>query len=793
MQCFSGFEDSLPSQKRTVLIFFGLVVIMMLILSAYSNTLNSPAVLDDTHSFIDEPLVQDFDWNLPAVVALSQSKFGWKRFIPMLTLAHDFRRGQGRLSAFHATNIFIHLLTTLAVFFWARLLLRLIRERWDNKETVDEVLAALAVAGIWSLVPVQTNAVTYIVQRMAALAALFYIISFTAYFYGRLNWLQNCPRKAASYWFIALVFFFVALLSKENSVTLPIMIIVTEELFFYRSFHAWLAAHKKTVSVLAILVLTLIIVVSYKMVPSILASYDRRHFTLGERLLTELRVVVSYISLLLFPWPSRLCLDHHVPLSSSLLMPLSTLFSFLLLLLFAGLSWFWRRRFPILTFGLSWFFLNLMLESSIVALELKFEHRLYLPSSGFYLFLVVGGVICGRFVGVVRDRRFWFASLVTLCAVLSLMTHVRNRDWVDAVRFYEDCETKAPLKPRVHSNLSKAYTAAGFYEKSIAEAEKAIELGVFGYEEYWVAACNITTAYNKQGRKEEAQRRGEVLLHEAPEDAKINAKPIFLRNLAMIYLNNGEYQKAYDVLYSAIDLLKQTDLPYLPAVEKSMLILLEKARLKSDDLTLEKLGFADREKSTVMMLMAKIFLELADFPRARKYAGYAVDIDADCVAGSDLIYKLDGFEKANTRQSLYGTLRENYVFQFWKSSFNFKMAVAYVIEKYHLPADRLAGKLLQQICQSNPGSPDSWLLNSWHYYRGQKYVKAIEMVNNGLQIDDDYAQLWVNLGMYQLAAKKPREALVSLLKALDLYPGYPRRAEVAAMITAAKKLNLYSK
>ena len=66
-------------------------------------------------------------------------------------------------------------------------------------------------------------------------------------------------------------------------------------------------------------------------------------------------------------------------------------------------------------------------------------------------------------------------------------------------------------------------------------------------------------------------------------------------------------------------------------------------------------------------------------------------------------------------------------------------------------------------------------------------LSAIEMVNKGLQIDEGYAQLWVNLGMYQLAAGQPREALASLLKALKLYPGHPRREKVLIMIVAARK------
>lgn len=774
-------------RKKVYLTFFGLAIIIILVLSAYSNTLNSPPILDDTHSFIDEPLIQNFNWSAPAVKALSRSKFGWARFIPMLTLGNDYWRGQGSLRPFHLTNIFIHLLTTLAVFFWSRLLFRLLRNQQEDKESVNELLASLAVAGIWALVPIQTNAVTYIVQRMASLVTLFYILSFTMYFHGRLNWLSNGKKKALSFWFMAFICFVLALMSKENAVTLPVMIIIAEELFFRCQFHAWLSEYKKIIIATIILFMVVVLAVSVKMVPSILSGYDKRHFTLDERLLTELRVVSSYISLLLFPWPSRLCLDHHVALSTSLLTPFTTLLSFCFLLFLAGLAWCWRHRYPLLTFGLAWFFCNLILESSFIPLELKFEHRLYLPSCGFYLFLVGAGIVCGRHFSIPIDQRIWGAALLILLAVLSLMTHMRNLVWIDAVTLYGDCAKKAFLKPRVHSNLSKAYSVAGFQEKAIAEAEKAIELGVNGYEEYWVAACNMITAYKRQGREKEALSKGEELLADAPENAKINAKPIFLRNLAVLYKDNGKYWKAYQSLYSAIELLSRSTLPYLSALEQDMLMLLDEARDNCDTVTLEQLGLPDHKKSSVLMVLAKMFFELGDFSRAHEYACQANKVDANCEVCRNFIVKLENIEKLNARQHLYGTFKDNYLKHFWQSSFNLKMAVAYIVEKYHFPLGRLAEYLVQQARQLKPDSPDPWLLDSWLYYCGRKYDKAIAMVRKGLQLDENYSQLWVNLGMYQLAAEQPRQALISLQKALELYPGYPRRQEVAAMIAAARE------
>ncbi len=780
--------------KRLFLTFSGLAIVILLILSAYSNTLNSPAVLDDTHSFIDEPLIQNFDGSCKSVLALTHSKFGWKRFIPMLTIAYDSLRGQGHLASFHLTNILIHILTTLAVFFWARLLFRLSSEYLNltDDDWALELLLSLTVASIWSLVPVQTNVVTYIVQRMAGLSALFYIVSFTSYFSGRMQWVAKYRKRAVVFWLLSLLSCFAAFMSKENAVTLPIMILVGEELFFRNQFNSWLVKHKKIVIVVVVVVVVVIVfVASYKLIPSILAGYDGRHFTLGERLLTELRVVVSYIHLLIFPDPSILCLDSYVSISTSLVSPISTLFSLLLLSLLLVLSWCWRYRFPLLSLGVIWFFCNLLIESSFIPLELKFEHRLYLPSCGFYIFLVCGIFLVFQYVFKSAGNeisRLGFVLLVIIGLFLSFMTHVRNRTWVNVVTIYEDCVSKAPQKARVHANLSKAYGRTGQYEKAILEAKTAIAIGVENYEAYWVAGCNLLSAYSKQGLHDEALKWGEKLLLEVPPNAKINSKPIFLSNLAMLYARSGEYRKAYDSLSSAIDLLTRSDLPYLPALERDMLAVLDNARLNGDEEELKKLGLQDREKSSVMMLMAKLFFDFGEYSRARDYASQVVGLSDDNQPAQQFVAKLDALEQANKRQLLYGTLKQNYLEDFWESPFNFNMAVAYIIEKFNLPLDWLASICLQRAKQLNQKLPDPYLLNSWRYYSAQKYGMAKSELRKGMLFDENYAQLWVNLGMYQLAAQQPREAILSLKRAMELYPSYPQKQKVAAMVVAAKKM-----
>ena len=105
-----------------------------------------------------------------------------------------------------------------------------------------------------------------------------------------------------------------------------------------------------------------------------------RDFTIPQRVLTEFRVVIFYISLLVLPHPSRLNLDHDLPLSLSLIDPITTILSLALIAGLIGLAFAVARKERLLSFCILWFFGNLVIESSVIGIELIYEHRIYLPS-----------------------------------------------------------------------------------------------------------------------------------------------------------------------------------------------------------------------------------------------------------------------------------------------------------------------------------------------------------------------------------------------------------------------------
>ncbi len=138
-----------------------------------------------------------------------------------------------------------------------------------------------------------------------------------------------------------------------------------------------------------------------------------------ERLLTEARIVVWYLSLLLWPAPSRMSLEHDVVVSTSLLNPPTTLGAIVFLALLGWLILRYRKKFPLISYGGMWFLLNLLIESTIVPLELVFEHRLYLPSVGFTLVAVCALVDALGYLFAKRPaERFGDSRFLRFCSVV---------------------------------------------------------------------------------------------------------------------------------------------------------------------------------------------------------------------------------------------------------------------------------------------------------------------------------------------------------------------------------------
>jgi tetratricopeptide (TPR) repeat protein len=207
--------------------------------------------------------------------------------------------------------------------------------------------------------------------------------------------------------------------------------------------------------------------------------YANRPFTAIQRLLTQPRVVLYYLSLLFFPVPWRLSVSHDIAVSTSLLSPLTTLPAIVAVIAIIGLCIAYHKKKPLICFAGLFFFLNHAVESTLLPLELVFEHRNYLPS--FFLFLpLVHGV-----VRLTRDSLFSqkygrYVVVGSSCIAIGLLgnwTFARNLVWLTEKSLWEDEISKHPQLSRPHHNLAWAHhQPRGEYVKALDLYKKALSL-----------------------------------------------------------------------------------------------------------------------------------------------------------------------------------------------------------------------------------------------------------------------------------------------------------------------------
>jgi tetratricopeptide (TPR) repeat protein len=324
------------------------------------------------------------------------------------------------------------------------------------------------------------------------MAAMFYVLSFLLYAKGRL---VKENRKGWP-WFASCFFTgMLAIGAKETAATLPFFILLYEWYFFQDLSTAWVKRHLPyVIGTLFLLGLLVFLFLGSNPLEAILSEYNHWDFTVAQRLLTEPRVVIHYLSILLYPHPSRLHLDHDFALSYSLFSPITTLLSIGAIVGLIVLAIYMARREPFISFGIVWFLGNLAIESSIIALDLIFEHRTYLPSMLFFPVIVVP---IHRYIG-----RNWVivGVLSTAILLLCLWTYERNSLWNDPVSFWRDSANKSEKQVRVLNNLGLALAGEGKLDEAVGHYREALRIK----PNYAPARNNLGLALARQGKLDEA-------------------------------------------------------------------------------------------------------------------------------------------------------------------------------------------------------------------------------------------------------------------------------------------------
>jgi protein O-mannosyl-transferase len=546
----SWFSEAIAKYNSLI----SVLVIVVLGTLIYSNSFKCAFQFDDYNNIVDNVKIR----NIADIKA-------WWNFYPtrpigVFTFVLNYYFNQYDVTWYHIVNLFIHLVNSLLV--WKIVLLIFAGPVMkDNKLAAYRKQIALFTALLFVSHPLATQSVTYIVQRMASQAAMFYLLSLVLYIQGRITG-RGLPARYLLFGgaFLSAI---LAMLTKENAFTLPFAIILFELFFLQKKFprinfrdYRVIAAMVVFIAIVCIIPLKVSFRVFHTIPPSLGHTYT---LTPGNYLLTQFRVITTYIRLLLVP--ADQIVDYDYPISPSLF-ELKTLFSFLFLLviLIGGILLFRKNR--VLSFGIFWFFLALSVESSFIPIsDVIFEHRTYLPSFGFFLFFTSAAYL---FV----PRKYIILvplAFTAIVAINSFFAHERNKVWENELTLWKDNVRKTPHKSRPYSNLGKALSHAGevyagleaynksiFYNPGYADAwfNRGVSKGVLN--DYAGAIADYTKAISLDSTNEYAYvNRGGVKTtlndHKgAVEDYLMALKldpdnPTTLFNCALSYHNLNDY------------------------------------------------------------------------------------------------------------------------------------------------------------------------------------------------------------------------------------------------------------
>lgn len=472
---------------------YHLLLIIILGIIGYSNTLSVPFVFDDDINIVRNPIIKNIDYYLSPSKAKryngpTEYPMFINRYVGSLTFALNYKIHGLDVTGYHLVNILIHLINSLLIYWFLHLIFLTLASGAGGYNPLflkHGSTVALFASLLFVTHPIQIQAVTYIVQRFTSLATMFYLFSMIMYIKARLIFIADNNNHGGKISIRALIYFLTALLaavmaikSKEIALTLPFFIVLYDWYFLQDLEGGWLKKHGLMVGGIGCLLVVAVFFFYLGKDPfsSLLAGYGSRDFTLVERLLTESRVIIFYISLLILPLPARLNLGHDFVISQSLLAPASTIFSVIALALLFSFAVFLARRNRLLSFGIIWFFGNLAIESTFVPLEIIFEHRLYLPSLG--IFLAVSALLV---MVIERCRQKWVGSAVFLSVIITAMvftgtTYSRNNVWNDELILWQDVVSKSPRKARGYHQLANVQNEKGNRDLALKYYMKAVSV-----------------------------------------------------------------------------------------------------------------------------------------------------------------------------------------------------------------------------------------------------------------------------------------------------------------------------
>ena len=477
---------------------------LILVFVVYGPALDGGFVFDDRYLPFQSPGIED------------QPLSGWiagLRPLLMFSFWIDYQIGKTNPNSYHVFNVLLH--------FFASILIAFIVARLAELAGVAQgkmrALLAIAAGGVFLLHPLQSESVGYIASRSEVLSVLFYFASYAVFLYCRTD------RMTVGRALAVCALFGCAFLTKEHTLTLPILLLVTDYL--------WKLGGIRKHAILYGLLLAAG-AVGGVMVLRVLRGANTAGFSVAglspaSYFFTQCRVLWTYIRMFFLPYGQNV--DPDVAISQGP-MDHGAIFGLVALLILCGVAWFFRKQYPLATFGVVVFLLLIAPTSSFVPIkDVLAERRMYLPMLGLLL-------IC---VDVIRRFKYsqllWpAAAVLALCAIVA---HERNKVWSSPLALWTDSTSKSPNKVRPRFQLAQAYYEEQRYSEAVPHFEIAARLAPPDD----ALLIDWALALDGAGRRQEAADK----LRQA---AGANPTAHVYSQLAMVYGKMGENQKALDAL-----------------------------------------------------------------------------------------------------------------------------------------------------------------------------------------------------------------------------------------------------
>lgn len=509
------------------------VIIISVGLLIYSNSLHSSFHFDDYRNIVDNPSLKCS--SIPEL--LHKNLLTLDRGLVRVTFAFNYYLGGLAVEGYHWVNISIHLINGLLVYYLMGLTLCLHLSS-SNSSPIRPLSAserrkvhtlALFTALFFVASPIQTQAVTYIVQRYEAVAALFYLLSILLFAKAVSSQGVRVPLYVGSILCLSC-----ALWSKEIAYTAPAMLFLYYQCFISKDWKGWPRGLKLLLPYLLLAAVFFNYREAQRGVDTEIFLGTEMPLAKGgtaqnrwEYILTQANVTVEYIRLMLWPSPGRLNIDYDFPVVTSL-WERYTVVSLAAIVLCLCTSALLLHRASLVAFCILWFFIILSPRGLVPLLDIIVLHRLYLPGLAFYLLVVIGihrgfGYLSSKMGQEITPGRVWLIELMVFTAITvsyGAGTYERNKVWQTGVTLWEDAVKKSPGKIRTHYNLAQAYRRGGL----IDEAEK---------EYTYCIAILVARPQTKSITEREAYGRA-------------------CNNLGNIYIEKGRYELAISILEEAL-------------------------------------------------------------------------------------------------------------------------------------------------------------------------------------------------------------------------------------------------